>query len=226
MLIAEDLLLLLTDDVTGKPVVDGTRLELVLAGALLLELTTLQRVDVSGPGEPVRAGRVVVRDPAPTGDQVLDEGLARLHRAGPKKPESILSTLKKGLRDGLLQRLVERGILRSEEGRILGIFPTQRWPAADSTHERQVREGLYAVLVVGRTPSQREASLVSLLQAADAVPKVLTRSGVPAGELRRRAKAIAAGEYAGAAVKKAIDAIQAATVAAVMAATAATTAGS
>lgn len=217
MLIAEDLLLLLTDDATGKSLVDGTRLDLVLAGAVLLELTALERVDVSGPGEAVRPGRMVVRDPAPTGDLVLDEGLRRVGAAGPRKPEQLLATLKKGLPDELRSRLVTRGILRAEEGRVLGIFPTRRWPAVDSAHEHGVRLALHDVLVVGRTPTLREASLISLLQAADAVPKVVTPSPLPARELRRRAKAVGAGNLAGTAVKKAIDAVEAGTMAAVMA---------
>ncbi|MET0315377.1 MAG: GPP34 family phosphoprotein, partial [Rhodococcus fascians] len=37
-LIAEDLFLVLVDDVTGKPIVDSTKFPRVLAGALVLEL--------------------------------------------------------------------------------------------------------------------------------------------------------------------------------------------
>jgi Golgi phosphoprotein 3 (GPP34) len=43
-LLAEDVLLLLLDDASGKPIVDGTKLDRVLAGALLLELALAGRV--------------------------------------------------------------------------------------------------------------------------------------------------------------------------------------
>ena len=226
MLLAEDLLLLLLNDVTGKPLVDSTRLDLALSGAVMLELATLGRVDVTGPGEQVKAGRLVVRDPNPTGDPILDEALRHAEGMGPKKPQSALSGLGKGLRQELLNRLTSRGVLRYEEGRVLGLFPTRAWPAVDDVHERRVRGGLHDVLVVGRTPTAAEAALIALLQAVDQVPKVLGDVGVPKRELRRRAKEVAAGGFAGEAVRKAVEAVAAATAATIVAATAAGAAGS
>lgn len=223
MILADDVLLLLTDDVTGKPVVDTTRLDLALAGAVLLDLATAGRVDVSGPGEPVRAGRVVVRDPRPTGDGVLDEGLRRIAAKGPRKPASVVPELAKKLRPELLARLVERGVLRLQEGRVLGIFPTSAWPAVDPAYEDGLRRALHDVLVVGRTPTPREAALISMLQAVDQVPRVLGDVGVPKRELRQRAKAVAQGGFADAAVKGAVEAVNAAVMAGVMAATVAAT---
>ena len=226
MLIAEDLLLLLTDDSTGKPAVSTGTLDLALAGAVMLELALKGALDVAGPGEDVKPGRVVVRSSRPTGNRVLDEALTRTAAAGPRKAQDLLPKIGKGLREELLARLTGRGILRAEEGRILWIIPTRSWPAEDSTHEHELRADLRDVLVAGRTPGQREAALISLLSACDAVPKVVR--GVPAREVKRRAKAIAEGEFAGAAVRKAIDAVNAGMIAAVTAATAAaaTSAGS
>lgn len=226
MLVAEDLLLLLLNDVTGKPLIDTTRLDLALSGAVMLELATLGRVDVTGPGEPVKAGRLVVRDPTPTGDPILDEALRRADVMGPKKPQSALSSLGKGLRPEILNRLTFRGLLRYEEGKILGLFPTRSWPAADMVHEGRVRNGLHEVLVVGRTPTSAEAPLIALLQAVDQIPKVLGDVGVPKRELRRRAKAVAGGGFASEAVRKAVEAVTAATAAAITAAAAAGAAGS
>lgn len=226
MILADDLLLLLTDDVSGKPVVDGTRLDLALAGAVLLDLATAGRVDVAGPGEPVKAGRLVVRDPRPTDDPVLDEGLRRIVTTGPKKPENVVPVLAKQLRPAIFARLVHHGMLRAVEGRVLRIFPTTSWPAVDPTHENQLRAALHDVLVVGRTPTPREAALVALLQAVDQVPTVLRGTGVPKGELRRRAKAVAQGGFADAAVRRAVEAVNAATTAAIVASTVVVTAGS
>jgi hypothetical protein len=226
MILADDLLLLLTDDVSGKPVIDGTRLDLALAGAVLLDLATAGRVDVAGPGEPVKAGRLVVRDPRSTDDPVLDEGLRRIATMAPKKPENVVPVLAKQLRPAIFARLVHHGMLRAVEGRVLRIFPTTSWPAVDPTHENQVRAGLHDVLVVGRTPTPREAALVALLQAVDQVPTVLRGSGVAKGELRRRAKAVAQGGFADAAVRRAVEAVNAATTAALVASTVVVTAGS
>jgi hypothetical protein len=219
-------LLLLVDDVSGKLGVNTSSLDLALAGGVLLDLATLGRVDVAGPDEEVKEGRLVVRDGQPTGDDVLDDAMRRIGEMRAKKPEGVLPKLAKGLRQALLARLVGRGILRAEEGRVLGIFPTHRWPAVDSGHEREVRAGLQDVLVVGRTPIPREAALVSLLHAIGQVPKVLGDVGVPAKELRRRAKDVSEGGFADEAVRRAVAAVNAATTAAVAAAIVASTAGS
>jgi len=223
MILAEDVLLLLTDDVTGKHVVDTTRLDLALGGAVLLDLATAGRVDVSGHGEPVRPGRVVVRDPRPTGDGVLDEGLRRIAATAPRKPASVVPALAKKLRPELLARLVGRGVLRLQEGTVLGLFPTSAWPAVDPAYEDTLRRALHDVLVVGRTPTPREAALISMLQAVDQVPRVLGEVGVPKRELRSRAKAVAQGGFADAAVRGAVEAVDAAVMAGVMAATVAAT---
>ena len=50
MLIAEDLLLLVTADDTGELAADSTSTDLALGGALLAELALMQRVDIAGPG--------------------------------------------------------------------------------------------------------------------------------------------------------------------------------
>ena len=226
MILAEDVLLLLLNDVSGKAVVDRTRLDLALAGAVLLDLATTGRVDVTGRGEQVKAGRLVVRDGRPTGDEVLDRALAQITAAGPKKPESVLPTLAKGLRAGLLSRLTGQGILRAQEGRVLGIFPTHTWPAIDSGHERELRAGLQDVLVAGRAPAPREAALVALLHSINQVPRVLGDVGVPARELRRRAKEVSAGGFADAAVRKAVEAVTAAMTAVIVSAAVAGSASS
>ena len=223
MLIAEDLVLLLVDDATGKPVTDGTKLDHAVAGAVLLELALQGRVDVAGADEEVRKGRLVVRDQSPTGNAILDDALALIADKRGKKPDSVIGPLSKGLRNRLLGGLADRGILRREDGRILGIFPTTKWPAADSHHENSLRSRLHDILVIGMTPDDRAGALVSLLSAIDVVPKIVESSDKRA--VKRRAKEIAQGAWAADAVRRAIEAVNAATVA-MIAATSAASSGS
>ncbi|WP_053202173.1 GOLPH3/VPS74 family protein [Jiangella muralis] len=224
MLIAEDLLLLAYDDETGKPVIDGTRLAYGLAGALLLELSVLGKVSVAGPGEAVKRDRLVVRDTTPAGDDVLDHALAELADDEGKKPKNVLGSLRKGLRDRLLNRLAGRGLLRQESGTVLGIFPTTRWPAADASHEAAVRQRLHDVLITGLAPDPRTAALVSLLLAVDGLRKVVPSEDRRA--VKRRAQEIAEGDWAADAVKKAVQEVQAAVTGAILAASSAGAAGS
>ena len=216
MLIAEDLLLLLTDDATGKPVVDSQRLSSGLAGAVLVELVVAGRLAITDAGRWGSGSRVAVTSPAPLGDPVLDEALRRSALRGqPVGAQALLGTLAKGLPDALRGRLVERQILRAEEGRVLGIFPTRAWPATDSRHEAQVRAALWDVVVQGRTPTDREVCLVALLHAVGQVPKQFATAGMTARQLRDRAKALSEGNVGGEAVRRAIEAAEAAVIAAV-----------
>lgn len=220
MLIAEELLLLILDDQTGKLSVDGTNVDLGLAGGVLVELVVLGKVDIAAENESVKKGRLVVRDALPTGDSVLDAGLAHVAERVGKRPQSVLGPIKKQLRNTLLERLVAAGEVRSEHGKILGIFPTLRFPAAATGHESASRARLGDVLIRGLEPDPRTGALIGLLHSIDAVTKTVPTDDRKA--LKRRAKAIAEGQWAPEAVRKAIQAIQSATTAAVIATMSAT----
>lgn len=222
MIIAEDLLLLLTDDVTGKPVVDSQRLSFALAGAVLVDLVLAERLTITDAGRWGSGSRVAVASSAPLDDAVLEEALRRAgQRRQPVGAQALLTTLAKQLPDALRARLVERGILRAEEGRVLGIFPTRAWPAADSRHEAAVRAALWDVVVQGRTPTEREVCLVALLHAVGQVPKQFATAGMTSRQLRDRAKALSQGNVGGEAVRRAIEAANAAVIAMVAATSAA-----
>src|SRR4051812_49147498 len=121
--LADDLLLALLDPVSGKPRLDP-RLDLGLAGALLLELALAERIDVVGP-KPAKA-RVVVLDDTPPEDALLAGALARIAR-NPQTAERLVPALAKGLRERLLERAEQRGDLRRERL----VVRRDRWPAAD-----------------------------------------------------------------------------------------------
>ncbi len=216
MLIAEDLLLLLTADDTGKLAADRADTNMALGGALLADLAHMKRVDIAGPDERVRAGRLIVRDASPTGDGALDDALAMVGRKEDKKPQNVVAALGKGTRVRLYERLAEAGLLRSEDGRILGIFPTHRWPAGQTGHKTALRAGLATALRHGGATDARTGALVSLLLALKAVHKAVTPEsvGLSKGELNASAKQIAEGDWVGKAVRSAIDKHTAAIIAA------------
>ncbi|WP_043503232.1 GOLPH3/VPS74 family protein [Georgenia sp. SUBG003] len=212
MLVAEDLLLAVTDDATGKLLVSGAEVDVALGGALLVELAHRELVDVAGPDDRVREGRLIVRNATRTGDDLLDEALAAVVAKEGKKPRTVVTKLGKKIRPRLYDRLVAAGVLRAENGRVLGLLPTRRWPTENAVPESAVRARLVEALRVGAAADARTAALISLLAALGAVHKVV--DPVPLGltkrELRARAKQIAEGEWAGKAVRQAIDAMNAA----------------
>lgn len=215
MLIAEDLLLLLTDDATGKLAVEASKLDVSLGGAMLVELTMAERVALDD------RKRIAVPNPTPTGDAPLDAALNLLEAKQGKKPSSVVGALCKNLRSELYQRLAERGVVRAEKSRVLGLFPARRWPAGDAAHEQEVRRALVACLVDQASVDSRTAALVALLHALRSVHKVVrpAEHGLSRKELNRRAQAVADGDWGSAAVRKAVDDMTAAITAGVMVAT-------
>jgi hypothetical protein len=224
MLLAEDLLLLVTDDTSGQLSVPAGQVDAGLGGANLVELAMMDKVDLSGEGEAGRPGRVVVRDPSPAGDEVLDAALGILAANQGKKPSAVIRPLSKNLRQGLYERLAASGVVRAERGKILGIFPTRTWPAQDASHEAQVRQLVTQALVQQAEPDPRTAALIALLHALKCEHKIVDPRpyGLSRRQLAARAEEIAEGYWASAAVRKAIDEMNAAVIAATTAATAAT----
>src|SRR6516165_492982 len=139
MLLGEDLLLLVTDDASGRLSAPAAPVDAGLGGANLIELTLLNKVDLSGEEDQGKPGRIVVRDPSPAGDAVLDAALEIVIAHQGRKPSAVIRPLGKNLRDTLYQRLAGGGVVRAEQARILGVFPVQRWPALDVSHEAEVR---------------------------------------------------------------------------------------
>ena len=224
-LIAEDMLLLLLDDEKGT-IVGTSHLQIVLGGAMLIELATTGTVIVEEKKGMWKSAKVRVQPGSPPDDELLRraaDAVAGKERSG----QDLVNRLGKGVQDELLGRLEQRGVLERREDKVLGLFPRRRWPTVDSTHEDAVRRQLTVALVQGVQPDQHTACLIALLAAIDRAHKVVDRDGLPAGQVRKRAKEIAQGEWAAKAVRDAISASTAAVAAGVAAATtAATTSGS
>lgn len=213
MLIAEDLLLIATDDATGKITVSSMQLDPALAGAVLMELVIMGRVGLDGDDRP----KVVVLDPEPMADPVLDVAVRSLLDKGPVRPAPAIGVLTKGLRGRLNESLAERGILRREAGRVLGVFPTTRWPTQDSGPEANVRGALVAALVTGVEPDGRTAAVISVLTAAGMLGAVVDKPDLKLAKARGRE--ISAGNWATDTVRKVIQEAQAAIATAVMVST-------
>ena len=216
MLLAEDLLLLLLDDETGR-IAAAQALQPALGGALLTELALAERVRVGEKAGFWTAAKVEVTG-TPVGEPMLDHALEVVAQK-PRPAQDVVNRLGKGAKEQLLERLCDRGVLQRREDRVLGIFPRTTWPAADSTHEAEVRRQLDGVLLQGLTPDGRTAALIALLSAVDQVHKVVRADGVPHRQVKARAKEIADGAWAAKAVKDSVAAAQAATMAAITVAT-------
>lgn len=207
-LIAEDLLLLLLDDESGR-LTHASYLDAGLGGALLVELALAEHVAVrprksrwSRP-KVVRAGHGEPEDPA------LGDALSLVEEK-PRTAKDLVPRLGKALREPLLEQLAADGVVDRQDEKVLGLFLRSRWPSADSAREEAVRHVLGDVLLRGAEPDPRTAGLVAVLSAMGVAHRVLDREGTSAREVRARAKEVGEGAWAAQAVKDAIAAAQAA----------------
>ena len=222
MLLAEDLLLLVTDDASGRLSVPAARVDAGLGGAILVELTLRNKVGLTGEQDQGRPGRIIVRDPSTAGDAILDAALEIVLAYQGKWPSTVIRPLSRNLRRTLYERLAGNGVVRAEKGRILGVFPVRRWPAQDDSHEAEVRRLVTQALVQQVAPDTRTAALIALVHALRCEDKIVDPRphGLSRRQLRARAEEIAEGNWASEAVRKAIEEMMAAVVAASTAATA------
>jgi hypothetical protein len=212
MLLAENLLLLVTDEVSGRLYVRTDQLDPALAGANLVELTMMGRVDLSGEGSAGKPGRLIVRDSSPAGDEVLDAALRTvLTRAG-HRPSAVFRPLGRDLRRTLYERLTAAGAVRAERARAMGVFPVRRWPAQDAGHATEVRRLVTQALVQQAAPDLGSAVLVALVHALKCEHKIVDPrlSGLSKRQLRAGAERIAQSSGTTQALRQMIDATTAA----------------
>jgi hypothetical protein len=216
--LAEDILLLALDDDKGTVNWQRTtEVPYALGGALLMDLALSGRIDVSN-------NKVVVRDAGAVGDELLDSSLQTLSASKKDRdPKHWVRKLgeRRGLKEDVARRLVQRGILREEEHQFLWVFHSSRFPTSDSRAEASLRDRVRSVALNGAEPNERTVLLLSLLSASKLSDGLFSR--VERSQARRRIKELVAGERFGKAVSGAISDVIAAVVATTTAASVAAT---
>lgn len=207
--LAEELLLLALEDEKGVVHASASEsLDYGLAGAILLSLTVRDRLGMEG-------GKIIVSNPSPTGDGVLDDALERIRESRPRNPDHWVGRFgRMGLKNQLLDRLVDSGALRREEHKVLWFIPVDRYPAADAGPEREVRRKVRAAALGGEAPDPRSAALLSLIQACNLVDEVFAPD--EGAKVWQTLDEISEGGLIGRVVSDAVTQVQTATQAAVM----------
>lgn len=200
MTLAHELALVVLDEETGKPptkAYTGWPYAVVAAAITdLLERGQLQLHDE----------RLVVADPSPTGDALLDLVLQRVggdHK--PRKPSHWVQTLgwDSHAANVLRDDLVARGVLHEERGRTLG-FSTRSTSLADRTADDRARGDLVEAVASGAPLGPRHAALLSCVEVCRLIHDVFPPELVPrAGEL---AKGVLRGDPAAVAANSAAQA--------------------
>lgn len=195
----EDLMLLFINPRNGRLHASSTSIENALAGAVLIELVKSGRIAFEPNGK-----KLAVADPTPPNDPVLHEALGRITK--PLSPQSAVERVRKRLWHNVIRQLQDHAAIRVEPRKVFGIFPAKSYPILDEAAAGKLRRSVGDVAHGYRGADEHTGSLITLLYAVNAVHKVFEGDK---RELKKRAKEIARGNWAGDAVRRAVEAIQA-----------------
>lgn len=170
----EEIILLLLDDKTGRPIgLPAPAGDYALASAILMQLSLNGSIDTD-------PDRLMVTGHAPSGNPVLDEALVMIS-ASPAQHDSrhwIVEIGRKAdhYRGMLLENLVAKGVLKKEEGRFLWVFPDRRYPKAPEGEQdvTEVRARLRAVLLSNDIPEPHDSLMIGLARSTGIIPFILS----------------------------------------------------
>ena len=204
----EEIMLLALKDEEGT-IASGTNYQYALAGALLAELLLEEKITVE---EKKKKKYAALKNSTPLGDPVIDECLNKvLHSKKKQQLQTWVSRFSglKNLKHRTARNLVERGILRTDEDKVLLLFTRKIYPEVDPEPERRMIERMRkAIFTEQQDIDPRTVVLISLADSTGLLKVVFDKK-----ELKLRKKhieQIVNGELTGKATKEAIQAMQAA----------------
>ena len=174
---AEEILVLVLDEARGElaPGLPGRSFDLALAGAVLMDLALEDRIDTD-------PERLMLVDATPTGDDILDPTLAEIAGAGETHDTGywLERTARRGrrIRRAALERLTERGVVRSEAHGVLSLTPSvsrsRRYPVSDGRQVEEARVRIMRVLFSDDVPEPRDIAIVALADACGVFRTILS----------------------------------------------------
>lgn len=174
--LAEDIILLLLDDDTGKLAsIDLMTLNYAMAGAVLMDLALRNKIDND-------LESLIVADSTPTGLQMLDTYLDKISSENKENNTRYwlteLSNYGEDIVDSALNMLVEKKILKTEEKKILWVIGTRVYPMIDDKEEKEVKRRIIDLLMSDEIPTPQDVVLVSLMDTCSLFTMILSRKEV------------------------------------------------
>lgn len=188
---AEELLILLLDEDSGASVALPDRtLNHALAGAVLMDLEREGRIDTD-------PARLILVDPTPVDDDLLDPILAEISAAAPSSDApsgdtpsgqwphtadywvSRAAAHAPAIRERALARLVRRGILDADDGGSHAlsrpVSRSRRYPlAGDGAAVQEIRLRIMGILFSSDIPTPEDAAIIGLADACGIFEFILT----------------------------------------------------
>ncbi|MCX6975164.1 MAG: GPP34 family phosphoprotein [Verrucomicrobia bacterium] len=166
----EEFVLLSLDDETGAHLLlPSFALGLGMGGAVLADLSIAGRISTGG-------AQVQVLNAEPTGNPLLDPWLALIAKDSQDHSIhywlSILTNEKKEIESDALSYLIERGILKREDKKILWVLGLRRYPTIHNEERVEVRTRLERLILSDDIPSHFDATLISLLDGCQILSQI------------------------------------------------------
>ena len=174
---AEETLVLLLDHQRGTFLpIDRHTLDHTLVGAVLMDLAFANRIDTD-------ATHLMVIDPTPTGNPMLDAVLERI--AASEQHLSAVGWLKAlsgdaaaSIRERALASLEERGVVERREKKILRVFRTRRYPLIGGEKAQEAKRRIARVLFSDSVPDPHDIALICLADACGALSAIFEEAEI------------------------------------------------
>ncbi len=206
----EEILLLALRDEEGT-IAGGQMYEYAIGAAVLSELLLSKHITVDKSN---KKKHIKIENDTPIGDSLIDECLQKI--ASAKRKANLTTWVSrfattKNLKHRVAQQLVNRGILRADEDKVLFVFSRKIYPEVNPQPERKLIERLRKTIFEdGKDFDSRTVVLLSLANSAELLNLVFDKKKLK--NRKDRIEKIVSGELAGKAAKEAIEAMQAAVV--------------
>lgn len=203
---AEEILLLLLNEEKGDiaPTLSPNTLDIVLAGAVLMDLALENRIDTD-------LDQLILTDSSPIGDDILDPTLADIAQATAVHDASywLAQTAKRSqeTRDNALARLIKRGIIEVDSGAVISLTRSvslsRRYSDPDGKTVEEVRLRIMRVLFSKDIPDPHDIVLINLANVCGIFKGILSKSEL--AELQERIDLISQLDLIGRSVTKVIQ---------------------
>ena len=139
---------------------------------VLMDLALENRIDTD-------PNQLILVDSTPVGDDLLDPTLARIAEATEAHDTRfwIQDTAQRAyqIRERVLERLVNHGILHVRDDSFLWVFQSRRYPVVDGKADREVKLRIMEVLFSDEIPDPRDIVIVCLAEACGIFRELLSR---------------------------------------------------
>jgi hypothetical protein len=179
----------------------------VIAGAIIAELVLTDRIQI----ENNKKKHMVVTNENLIGDPVLDQALEKVNKSKNKKSLedwiSKLASISK-LKEKIAKQLCNKGILREEKRKIMGLFKTKRYPELNPEPEKRLIQRLEKALFSEQTKTDlRTTILISLTYQSDLLSIPFQKKDIKHN--KQKIERIIRGEHIGRATHEVIETLEA-----------------